>query len=53
MAKQSTFTIAADAVHKPLCNAILSADYRPNHRLVEQELSTQLNVSRALRLEPR
>ncbi|MFT4218503.1 MAG: GntR family transcriptional regulator [Micropruina sp.] len=42
----STQTIAADAVHEHLRNAILSAAYRPNHRLVEQELSTQLNVSR-------
>ena len=46
MAKRSTQTIAADAVHEHLRNAILSAEYRPNHRLVEQELSTQLNVSR-------
>ncbi len=46
MAKQSTPTIAADAVHEHLRNAILSAEYRPNHRLVEQELSAQLNVSR-------
>lgn len=46
MAKRSTQTIAADAVHEHLRNAILSAEYRPNHRLVEQELSAQLNVSR-------
>ena len=47
MAKpRSTQTIAADAVHEHLRNAILSAEYRPNHRLVEQELSDQLHVSR-------
>ncbi|MFT3833818.1 MAG: GntR family transcriptional regulator [Micropruina sp.] len=44
--QRSTQTIAADAVHEHLRNAILSAEYRPNHRLVEQELSTQLKVSR-------
>ncbi|MFT4296690.1 MAG: GntR family transcriptional regulator [Micropruina sp.] len=44
--ERSTPPIAADAVHEHLRNAILSAEYRPNHRLVEQELSTQLNVSR-------
>lgn len=46
MARRSTGTIAADAVHEHLRNAILSAEYRPNHRLVEQDLSAQLNVSR-------
>lgn len=44
--QRSVGTIAADAVHEHLRNAILSAEYRPNHRLVEQELSEQLNVSR-------
>lgn len=39
-------TIAADAVHQQLRDAILSAQYRPNQRLVEQDLSQQLKVSR-------
>ena len=47
MAKQGPAgTIAADAVHEHLRKAILSAEYRPNYRLVEQDLSAQLNVSR-------
>lgn len=42
----STVTVAADRVHDHLRRAILSAEYRPNQRLVEQDLSVQLNVSR-------
>jgi DNA-binding GntR family transcriptional regulator len=44
--ERSSATVAADVVHEHVRNAILSAEYRPNHRLTEQELSLQLNVSR-------
>ncbi|MCX4097119.1 GntR family transcriptional regulator [Nocardia sp. alder85J] len=36
----------ADAVHEQLRDAILSAEFRPNHRLVEEELAERLQVSR-------
>jgi Transcriptional regulators len=37
---------AADAAHARLRDAILSGEYRPNYRLVEEELATVLKVSR-------
>lgn len=36
----------ADAVHERLREAILGAEFRPNHRLVEEEIATWLQVSR-------
>jgi Transcriptional regulators len=36
----------ADSVHEHLREAILSAEYRPNQRLVEEELAAELEVSR-------
>jgi DNA-binding GntR family transcriptional regulator len=38
--------LIADTVHTRLRNAILSAELRPNNRLVEDELAEWLNVSR-------
>lgn len=39
-------TVIADAVYARLLDAILTAEFRPNKRLVEDELSEWLNVSR-------
>lgn len=36
----------ADAVHERLRHAILSAEFRPNHRLVEDEIAAWLQISR-------
>lgn len=36
----------ASSVHERLRDAILSAEFRPNHRLVEEELAASLEVSR-------
>ncbi|MFE3450304.1 GntR family transcriptional regulator [Nonomuraea sp. NPDC059194] len=41
-----TAELMADTVHERLREAILSAAYRPNHRLVEEELAEELEVSR-------
>lgn len=38
--------VLADAVHERIRDAILRAEFRPNHRLVEEELAAWLNVSR-------
>ena len=45
MAARST-EFMADVVHERLREAILSAQFRPNHRLVEEELADWLKVSR-------
>ncbi|NUR70951.1 MAG: GntR family transcriptional regulator [Hamadaea sp.] len=45
MATRST-EFVADVVHERLREAILSAQFRPNHRLVEEELADWLKVSR-------
>jgi GntR family transcriptional regulator, rspAB operon transcriptional repressor len=37
---------AATAVHQRLRDGILSGEFRPNHRLVEEELAAELSVSR-------
>lgn len=39
-------SVMADAVHERIRDAILSAELRPNHRLVEEELAAELDVSR-------
>lgn len=39
-------TVAADTVHEKLRDAILSGEFRPNMRLVEEELGSWLRVSR-------
>lgn len=41
-----TTEIVADVVHERLRDAIFSAELRPNHRLVEEELAAALKVSR-------
>jgi len=37
---------AAAVVHQRVRDGILSGEFRPNHRLVEEELAAELNVSR-------
>lgn len=44
--KRPTVEFMADIVHERLRDAILSAEFRPNHRLVEEELADWLEVSR-------
>ncbi|MET8990686.1 GntR family transcriptional regulator [Nonomuraea wenchangensis] len=44
--KRPTTEFMADVVHERLRDAILSAEFRPNHRLVEEELADWLQVSR-------
>ncbi|MCK2213829.1 GntR family transcriptional regulator [Actinomadura sp. ATCC 31491] len=41
-----TAEFMADVVHERLREAILAAEFRPNHRLVEEELADWLQVSR-------
>ncbi|GAA3545006.1 GntR family transcriptional regulator [Nonomuraea rosea] len=41
-----TAEFMADVVHERLRDAILAAEFRPNHRLVEEELADWLQVSR-------
>jgi DNA-binding GntR family transcriptional regulator len=38
--------VVADAIHQRLRSYILSAEWRPNHRLVEEELAEELEASR-------
>jgi DNA-binding GntR family transcriptional regulator len=44
--KLSDAESAADSVHERLRDAIINAQFRPNHRLVEEELAAALGVSR-------